>query len=176
MMLTAHRTADATFQTWAPRVPNIGRPVSLWASDGTIAWNSIEKAAGRILCCLIKGKFIIITYFLQWHLLKVHNMHRGWRRRSRLAERARLLQKMDKALVNEGGPISLSYDELRWGCFFRGFNTVSASQADAITWLQSWLQISCHVDEKSLSLLLHAPVLLGYNSPSNWILLHDVRT
>lgn len=102
-------------------------------------------------------------------------MHRGWRRRSRLAERARLLQNMDNALRKEGGPESLSADELRWACYFRGLNPVNVSQAESSIWLEDWLKISAGVNEDSWSLLLHAPVLLGYNQPSNWLLLHDTR-
>ncbi|RZF35409.1 hypothetical protein LSTR_LSTR015903 [Laodelphax striatellus] len=47
-------------------------------------------------------------------LLKMHNMHTGWRRRTRLAERAEFLQLMDQAIVREGGVSKLSIEELKW--------------------------------------------------------------
>uniref|UniRef100_A0A1B6K9D4 Letm1 RBD domain-containing protein n=1 Tax=Graphocephala atropunctata TaxID=36148 RepID=A0A1B6K9D4_9HEMI len=105
-------------------------------------------------------------------LLKIHSMHTGWRRRHRLAERAKLIQLMDIAICKEGGVSCLSHDELSSACLFRGLNPANMKREDMEEWLQGWLQISQCVHKGSRSLLLHSPVLLAYNHPSNWVLLH----
>lgn len=43
---------------------------------------------------------------------------------------------------------------------------------DIISWLERWILVSETVDEDSVSLLLHCPVLLAYNEPSNWQLIY----
>lgn len=105
-------------------------------------------------------------------LLKLHNMHTGWRRRKRLSYRARIIQLMDEAIVREGGVTELSQEEIRWACKFRGLNPVNMKLEDMMTWLDDWIIVSQNVDRESTSLLLHSPILLAYNHPSNWVLLH----
>lgn len=105
-------------------------------------------------------------------LLKIHNMHTGWRRRKRLSYRAHIIQLMDEAIVREGGVTELSQEEIRWACKFRGLNPVNMKTDDMMTWLDEWIIVSQSVDRESRSLLLHCPVLLAYNHPSNWVLLH----
>lgn len=43
---------------------------------------------------------------------------------------------------------------------------------DLIVWLNKWMAISKEVDDSSLSLLLHSPILLAYNEQSNWSLIY----
>nr|XP_018917575.1 PREDICTED: LETM1 domain-containing protein 1 isoform X1 [Bemisia tabaci] len=105
------------------------------------------------------------------HLLKVHNMHSGWRKRARLARRAEIIQLMDAAIKKEGGAENLTFDELKWACFLRGLNPVNVKNEELVQWLNQWVQLSEKVDEKTYSLLLHYPILLAYNHPSNWFLL-----
>uniref|UniRef100_A0A1B6FDL0 Letm1 RBD domain-containing protein n=1 Tax=Cuerna arida TaxID=1464854 RepID=A0A1B6FDL0_9HEMI len=105
-------------------------------------------------------------------LLKIHSMHTGWRRRQRLAERAKLIQLMDIAICKEGGVSCLSQDEIRSACLFRGLNPANMKREDMEEWLEGWLQVSQCLRKDSRSLLLHSPVLLAYNHPSNWVLLH----
>ncbi|CAN8027124.1 unnamed protein product [Ixodes persulcatus] len=57
-------------------------------------------------------------------------------------------------------------------CFLRGLNPMGLSKKDLIAWLQDWIKISSSIDSQSMSLLLHCPILLAYNQPSNWILIH----
>jgi hypothetical protein len=57
-------------------------------------------------------------------------------------------------------------------CFLRGLNPVTMKMEDMVHWLTQWISVSEAVDTTSLSLLLHCPILLGYNQPSNWILIH----
>nr|CAD7195531.1 unnamed protein product [Timema douglasi] len=105
-------------------------------------------------------------------LLRMYGMHSGWRRRTRLAGRAELIQHMDAAIVREGGVKTLSQEEIRWACFFRGLNPVNMKTDDAVEWLDQWILISKQVDKTSWSLLLHCPILLAYNQPSNWSLIY----
>ncbi|XP_022920025.1 LETM1 domain-containing protein 1 isoform X2 [Onthophagus taurus] len=106
------------------------------------------------------------------HLLQMHNMHRMWFRKSRLSERAIILQALDRAIVREGGVMKLSTDALRYSCVLRGLNPMNLSNQEMQTWLSNWIWISNHVDKNSLSLLLHCPILLGYNHPNNWRLIY----
>ncbi|KAG8327733.1 LETM1 domain containing 1 [Homalodisca vitripennis] len=57
-------------------------------------------------------------------------------------------------------------------CLFRGLNPANMKKEDMEEWLEGWLQVSQCVRKDSRSLLLHSPVLLAYNHPSNWVLLH----
>lgn len=116
-------------------------------------------------------------------------MHRVWFRRSRLAERAAILLAIDKAVLKEGGLEHMSSEGLRNACLMRGktdidiycniclyilagLNPSNMKNEDMITWLQTWLTISKEVDKYSFSLLLHCPILLAYNHPSNWHLIY----
>ncbi|XP_054275647.1 LETM1 domain-containing protein 1 [Macrosteles quadrilineatus] len=103
-------------------------------------------------------------------LLRSHGMHTGWRRRRRLAERAKLVQLMDQAICREGGVSSLSQDEIRAACLFRGLNPANMKRADMEAWLQDWLYVSQNLTKDCRSLVLHCPILLAYNHPSNWVL------
>ncbi|KAJ8922143.1 hypothetical protein NQ315_004078 [Exocentrus adspersus] len=106
------------------------------------------------------------------HLLKIHDLHRGWFRRTRLADRAFILIQMDKAIMREGGVHNLPVDALRKACFIRGLNPANLKNEEMITWLTDWMKVSSKVDKHCYSLLLHSPVLLGYNAPSNWSLIY----
>ncbi|XP_023013478.1 LETM1 domain-containing protein 1 isoform X2 [Leptinotarsa decemlineata] len=106
------------------------------------------------------------------HLLKMHDMHTGWFRRSRLAEKAFILKEMDKAIMREGGVHNLPIEAMRKSCYIRGLNPTTLSKEEMIKWLTDWIQLSSHIDKECYSLLLHAPILLGYNKPSNWVLIY----
>nr|CAH7738494.1 unnamed protein product [Callosobruchus chinensis] len=109
------------------------------------------------------------------HLLKMHQQHIGWFRRSRLAERAFLLKEMDNAIVREGGVHNMSTEVLKKCCYIRGLNPTSLSNEELVIWLTNWIELSSQVDKDSYSLLLHAPVLLSYNTPSNWVLIYPKK-
>ncbi|OXU25443.1 LETM1 domain-containing protein 1 [Nasonia vitripennis] len=108
-------------------------------------------------------------------LLKVHGMSRfSLGNRTRLLERGLLIKRMDTAIQREGGVTKLPYDAIRWALSFRGVNPVNMSTESMQAWLDQWLLISSQVDEGSISLLLHCPILLAYNHETNWTLLyHD---
>ncbi|KAG5882916.1 hypothetical protein JTB14_023378 [Gonioctena quinquepunctata] len=109
------------------------------------------------------------------HLLKLHDMHTGWFRRSRLADKAFILKEMDKAIIREGGVHNLPLEALRKACHVRGLNPTGLNTEEMVKWLTEWIQLSSQIDKESYSLLLHAPILLGYNAPSNWGLIYKER-
>lgn len=124
---------------------------------------------------LFRGDPYHLDYLYPGHvkgLLRIHNMQTGLRRRRRLAEQATILHEMDMAIIREGGISQLSQDDLRVACFLRGLNPVTMKAEDMVHWLTQWIFVSEAVDTTTLSLLLHCPILLGYNQPSNWILIH----
>ncbi|KAJ8670651.1 hypothetical protein QAD02_001910 [Eretmocerus hayati] len=110
-------------------------------------------------------------------LLKIHGMSTlGLWNKRRLLKRGLLVKQMDEAIQKEGGVTKLPYDALRWAVSFRGVNPVNMSDESMQNWLGKWLAISSQVDECSISLLLHSPILLAYNYETNWTLLyHDKK-
>ncbi|KAF7279751.1 hypothetical protein GWI33_006781 [Rhynchophorus ferrugineus] len=110
-----------------------------------------------------------------FHLVRTHNIHAGWFRRTRLSDRALILIEMDKAIMREGGVHNLPVDALRTACYIRGLNPVNVDTEYLVKWLSKWIQVSSQIDKDSLSLLLHCPILLGYNEPSNWILIYPKK-
>lgn len=127
----------------------------------------------------------------------MHDLRPGWFKRKRLADLALIIKAMDESITRGGGVNNLSADALKNACLIRGkhFNIIYDFQVffnlrifqilglnptnmrteDMVMWLQQWLQISKEVDTESLSLLLHCPILLGYNQPSNWLLIYSSK-
>ncbi|KAF5273262.1 hypothetical protein FQR65_LT04684 [Abscondita terminalis] len=105
------------------------------------------------------------------HLLKMHEVPLGWFRRTRLGDRALLLQAMDRSIMKDGLE-KLPHDTLKTACLIRGLNPTNMKHEDMIEWMTKWLIISSEVNKNSLSLLLHCPVLLAYNEPTNWQLIY----
>lgn len=94
-------------------------------------------------------------------------------RSSRLAKHANLLGEMDDAIMRDGGPSTLSMADLKSTCFLRGLNPINMNTNDLSSWLESWLSLSCGLHKEArISMLLHAPVFLAYNQPSNWRLIY----
>ncbi|XP_050418146.2 LETM1 domain-containing protein 1 [Patella vulgata] len=104
---------------------------------------------------------ISITYLR--HLAKSYGMSL---RRKKLKQSILLLLYTDKAMVKEGIPTLLN-DELERACFVRGLNPIGLRREERITFLIRWTQISQNIDESSISLLLHSPVLLTSAQPTN---------
>lgn len=82
---------------------------------------------------------------------------------------------MDCAITREGGVHNMPVDALRNSCFMRGLNAANMSTDDLVQWLQAWVQVSAEVTGDNFSLLLHLPILLGYNHPNNWHLVYKER-
>ncbi|XP_071537419.1 LETM1 domain-containing protein 1 isoform X2 [Panulirus ornatus] len=104
-------------------------------------------------------------------LLRLHGRSVWGRRRRRLRDHARILHYMDAAISREGIN-SLTHDQLKSCLFFRGLNPTSMSTGAMVDFLESWLRVSREVDASSYSLLLHLPILLTYNEPSNIVLIY----
>ncbi|XP_060520527.1 LETM1 domain-containing protein 1-like isoform X2 [Cylas formicarius] len=102
-----------------------------------------------------------------WHLAQLHSISLSLARRKSLARRAIILMEMDQAILREGGVHNMPMKALQKSCYIRGLNPAFVTKEHLIFWLNQWLKISTHVQAKELSLLLHCPLLLGYNEPSN---------
>ncbi|KAF2899868.1 hypothetical protein ILUMI_06316 [Ignelater luminosus] len=110
------------------------------------------------------------------HLIRIHDLHAGWFKRTRLGDKAIILQAMDHAILQEGGLQNLPTDALRNACLIRGLNPTNMKTDDMIRWMNKWIEVSNEIDKDSLSLLLHCPILLGYNQPSNWRLIYTYKS
>ena len=93
-------------------------------------------------------------------------------RRYRLMSHAGYLREMDIALTREGGSESLAVHDLRQACFLRGLNPINTKEEELVSWLNQWLRLSSFCDGHTFSLLLHSPIFLSYNHPSNWKLIY----
>ncbi|XP_052872736.1 LOW QUALITY PROTEIN: LETM1 domain-containing protein 1 [Anopheles cruzii] len=106
------------------------------------------------------------------YLCRLHGIHAGLLRRFRLSERTYIVHHMDMAIKREGGVHNMPVESLKHACFLRGLNATNLSTESMVEWLQEWVQVSLVVNEDSISLLLHLPILLTYNHTNNWILIH----
>ena len=79
-----------------------------------------------------------------------------------LREHANLLMEIDRAVVRENME-ALSHEELQRSCSQRGLNVHGLDRSEMLEYLGAWTRISGQLDAGSASLLLHLPVLLGYN-------------
>ena len=89
-----------------------------------------------------------------------------WIPRFRLQQHANLVHQIDLAIIREGGPNLLSLEELRRACHLRGLNVKDQDQAVMLKYLTEWLTVTSKLDYTSMSMLLHLPILLGYNHGS----------
>ncbi|XP_043203179.1 LETM1 domain-containing protein 1-like [Amphibalanus amphitrite] len=88
-------------------------------------------------------------------------------RRRRLREHGELLRHMDRAMLAEG-VTAMSQEELYYACFLRGLNPQNLPHEQLAWWLSEWATVSSSIEPAAVSLLLHCPLLLGYNQPTNW--------
>lgn len=112
-----------------------------------------------------------IDYLKRKHLNELLAMHGMpiWKplKRNRLVERGILLKRMDTAIHREGGVMKMSDESVRWALSFRGLNPAELSQDEMREWLNRWITVSDIVSEKTISLLLHCPMLLAHDHLSN---------
>jgi len=104
-------------------------------------------------------------------LLRMHGLSTFGFKRDKLNDRAYIIQEMDFA-ITELGIDNLTQEQMTFACMLRGLNPHGMKLEDRITYLQKWTTISKSIDSVGFSLLLHSPVLLAYNQPSNWLLIH----
>ena len=96
------------------------------------------------------------------HLMRINGRHNRLWWRYNLREYANLLMEIDRALVRETME-ALSQEELQRNCSQRGLNVEGLNRLDMLEYLGAWTRISGQLDAGSASLLVHLPVLLGYN-------------
>ncbi|XP_071446120.1 LETM1 domain-containing protein 1 [Hetaerina americana] len=147
-----------------------------WGRVLSLLGSGVHPEVEEVLRCttLFEGEPYHFSCLYNNHvngLLRLHGMHMGFSRRQRLEDRALIIHEMDLAMAREG-IYSMTLDELKWACFLRGLNPTNMKTEDMTTWLTKWSKISIKLESKSLSLLLHCPILLAYNHPTNWVLIH----
>ncbi|XP_065220685.1 LETM1 domain-containing protein 1-like [Planococcus citri] len=74
---------------------------------------------------------------------------------------------MDRKIVERGGPKALPAELRSKICYMRGVDSMNMSQEEQIAFLQKWIQLNAKIDISNYSLLLHTPILLGYNTAHN---------
>lgn len=89
-----------------------------------------------------------------------------WFPRFRLQQYANLVHQIDMAIAREGGPKVLNFVDLKKACHLRGLNVQNQNESVMQEYLQQWLSVTLKLDALSMSLLLHLPILLGYNHAS----------
>ncbi|XP_030750081.1 LETM1 domain-containing protein 1 [Sitophilus oryzae] len=161
-----HNKDSCIYETWSKVLGQLG--------------SGVQPTVEDILSC--KDLFMDEPYHLLYlsrnhilHLVKIHNIHPGWFRRTRLADRALILIEMDKAIMREGGVHNLPSEALKTACYIRGLNPTNVDEKYLVKWLSQWIKISNEINKENLSLLLHCPILLGYNEPSNWSLIYPKK-
>lgn len=87
-------------------------------------------------------------------------------RRSKLIDSTLVAHYTDLAMGREGIE-NLNDEELAKACYERSLNPVGISREEQLRHLCDWVEVSRAIDENSLSLLLHLPIFLAYNKPTN---------
>lgn len=105
------------------------------------------------------------------HLCRLHGLSTFVGKRKRLWRHAGFIREMDLSIRREGLH-TMSLNDLRTVCFMRGLSPLGLQKEEILTWLSDWINITYKADSESLSLILHCPIFLSYNSPSNWVLIH----
>ena len=102
------------------------------------------------------------------HLMKVHRVRGSifWFPRFRLQQYSNMIHQIDLALIREGGPEFQQSQDLKKSSHLRGLNVKDQTEESMTSYLNAWLQISSKLDVHTMSLLLHLPILIGYNHAS----------
>jgi hypothetical protein len=96
------------------------------------------------------------------HLMKANGRYNWLWWRHSLREYSNLLREMDKAISRENLEV-IGDAELSACCGLRGLSVQGLGRSEMMEYLDKWVRISVQIDESSSSLLLHLPMLLGYN-------------
>ncbi|WAR10771.1 LTMD1-like protein [Mya arenaria] len=113
----------------------------------------------------------IMTILDKRLLSKVNSLRKS---REKLEQDCLITLHIDRAMVKEGID-DMQDTEMCRACLKRGLNPYGLSREERIKFLQAWTTISQNLDEKGLSLLLHCPVFLTYNAPTNINLMKGKR-
>lgn len=126
-----------------------------------------------VIIAAIMFRFISVVLFsLQKQLCGLHGIHKGLWKRTRLARHAFVVHHMDLAIRREGGVHNMPVAALPIACHLRGLNTNGMSTDAMVEWLRQWVELSIPIDGSNISMFLHLPIMIGYNHPNNWKLLH----
>ncbi|XP_012137550.2 LETM1 domain-containing protein 1 [Megachile rotundata] len=150
-------------------------------------WNDIIACLGsgthpqveNIIACseLFAGPPYSLNSLKRKHIKELLGIHdiSSWTlfKQQKLIERGMLIKRMDQAIQKQGGSIKMPNDEIRWALSFRGVSPANMSIESMRNWLDQWFIMSNAVNEDTISLLLHSPILLAYNHPTNWILIYS---
>lgn len=110
-----------------------------------------------------------VGYQQMLNLCKMHQVWHQFQPRRRLESYGILLRETDLAIDREGYDDESAHEVIR-ACFVRGLNPKGLHHEQRIEWLKKWVEVSQCVDAKSISLLLHCPIFLGLNEPTNRVL------
>ncbi len=101
------------------------------------------------------------------HLMSAHGLDDWFWWRYKLTQYANLLHHIDLAILREGGVGYMGDADLRYVCLWRGLNaTEDVSRAEMLDYVGRWMAVSEKLSTDCPSLLLHLPLLLGYNHRS----------
>ncbi|XP_014681920.1 PREDICTED: LETM1 domain-containing protein 1-like isoform X2 [Priapulus caudatus] len=103
------------------------------------------------------------------NLCKIHERWPYFQPRARMHKYGMLLRATDLAITRDGFADENAH-EIIAACFIRGLNPKSLHTEQRIAWLKQWVEVAEHVDEDCISLLLHCPIFLGLNEPTNKVL------
>lgn len=67
--------------------------------------------------------------------------------------------------------LPLAIDVYFQACFIRGLNPSNMRIEDMAKYLEQWIAVSVHIEPSTYSLILHCPILLAYNEPTNRVLI-----
>ena len=101
------------------------------------------------------------------HLMKINGVRGSllWFPRFRLQQYANLVHEIDGAILREEFHMEHSM-ELARACNLRGLNVASQSDDQLYEYLEKWIEITDKLTIYEMSMLLHLPILLGYNHAS----------
>ena len=88
--------------------------------------------------------------------------------RFKLQQHGNLTHEVDRAVEREGGVLGLDADALDRVCSARGLNVDEVDTEGKREYLEEWIRVSLRLDARSVSLLLHLPILLGYNQKNRY--------
>ncbi|XP_014681919.1 PREDICTED: LETM1 domain-containing protein 1-like isoform X1 [Priapulus caudatus] len=110
-----------------------------------------------------------VGYKQMINLCKIHERWPYFQPRARMHKYGMLLRATDLAITRDGFADENAH-EIIAACFIRGLNPKSLHTEQRIAWLKQWVEVAEHVDEDCISLLLHCPIFLGLNEPTNKVL------
>ena len=101
------------------------------------------------------------------HLMSINGVTDWLYWRYKLQQHGNLTNEIDRAIAREGCE-NLSDEDLERIVSARGLNADELDKESMRTYLDAWIAVSMELDSQAVSLLLHLPVLLGYNNKNRY--------